>query len=552
MSSSTTTSTTFPPFSYYPNGSNTESSLLYNAINQIDRNLTSEINATGKDVSKSIDQTSLGIRDAIERNSLANQTLTNDCDRHLTNEIHLINKDITKDISQHTLGLRDAVERGNVGNAATMERINTQLATAVERNGLNVYGAVERVAGENRITTVTTDASTRQANNDLARDITASVERNGSANALATSNSHAGLLQSVERNSGETRQLMGSYDSNTQARLADTRRDITSSLTSGFSTIGSEVSNAAWESRTGIVTGFSNVALEQAKSFSSLQLEQQKALYENSQNTGHLMGKVDSQYASIQLEQQKALLEQTKLSGIMMNKADNQYASMLLEQQKALLEQTKTSAHMMSKADTQFSINQLENQKSKSEIENQASLHYSNLLLEQQRVKEYLSSKSDNHFAMNQLEVQKVKSELASQAATNFSIGQLEQAKLAAQISAQMADAKYEALKTQTVLAEKMGECCCEIKQKIDLIDRDRLRDTLAAQTNDNNLLKQAEIAAGFGYGGPGFGCGGPGFGYGGYGKQNGPGNGNGDVNIYHSDRIVICIFTFVIVKLQL
>ena len=159
----------------------------------------------------------------------------------------------------------------------------------------------------------------------------------------------------------------------------------------------------------------------------------------------------------------------------------------------------------------------------------------------QQFLKEYLSSKSDNQFAMNQLELQKVKSELSTQAANHFSIGQLEQAKLAAQISAQMADAKYEALKTQTVLAEKMGDCCCEIKQKIDLIDRDRLRDTLSSQTNDNNLLKQAELAAAAGFGGPGFG--GPGYGYGpGYGwggarNQNGPGNGNGDVNIYHSER---------------
>jgi len=378
----------------------------------------------------------------------------------------------------------------------------------------------------------------------LARDITSAVERNGTANSLATSNSHSGLLQSVERNSGETRELMGTYDSNIQQRIGDTRRDITSSLSDGFATLGTNVSNAAWESRTGVVTGFSNLSLEQSKNFAALQLEQQKALYENSKATGHLMGKVDHQYAAIQLEQQKALLEQTKTSSYMMNKTDSQYAAMLLEQQKALLEQTKTSGLMMSKADTQFSINQLENQKSKSEIENQASVHYSNLLLEQQRVKEYLSSKGDNHFAMNQLEVQKVKSELASQAAHNFSVGQLEQAKLAAQITAQMADAKYEALKTQTVLAEKMGDCCCEIKQKIDLIDRDRLRDSLAAQTNDNNILKQAELAAAAGFGpgygagfGPGFGYGGPGYGYGGYGKQNGPGNGNGDVNIYHSDR---------------
>ena len=472
MSTSTTTSTTLPPFSspFYPYGYNNE---------QDTATVLAAINTT---------------------------------DRNLSNEINLTNKELSKDITQHTLGLRDAVERGNVGNAATMERINTQLATAVERNGLNIYGAVERVAGENRITTLQTDAATRQASNDLARDVTTAVERNGSANSLATTTAYGGLLQSVERNSGETRQAMGAYDSNMQGRIADTRRDITASISSGFASLGNEVSNAAWESRTGIVTGFSNVALEQAKNFSGLQLEQQKSLLESTKMTGHFMGKVDSQYASLQLEQQKALLEQTKTTGHLMGKVDTQYAATILESQKV-----------------------------KSELENLASSHYSSLLLEQQRVKEYLSSKGDNQFAMNQLELQKVKSELASQAANHFSVNQLEQAKLAAQISAQMADAKYEALKTQSVLAEKMGECCCDIKQKIDLIDRDRLRDTLSNQTNDNNLLKQAEFAAASGFG-PGYGFGGPGYGpgycgWGGARNQNGPGNGNGDVNVFYSDR---------------
>ena len=204
----------------------------------------------------------------------------------------------------------------------------------------------------------------------------------------------------------------------------------------------------------------------------------------------------------------------------------------------------------MSKTDSQYAETMLESQKAKSCIENQASLHYSNLLLEQQRVKEYLASKGDNHFAMNQLELQKAKSDLATQASQHFSINQLEQQKLGSVISSQLAEAKYEALKTQHTLAEKMMECCCEVKQKVDLIDRDRLRDKLSNEVNDNNLLKQAELgyspvlnpllagqAAGFGY--PGVGpyggaYGGPGYGYGNAPRyQNGPGNGNGDVNIY-------------------
>jgi hypothetical protein len=151
---------------------------------------------------------------------------------------------------------------------------------------------------------------------------------------------------------------------------------------------------------------------------------------------------------------------------------------------------------------------------------------------------------------MNQLELQKAKSELASQASQHFSINQLEQQKLGSVLSAQLAEAKYEALKTQTTLAEKMMECCCEVKQKIDLVDRDRLRDKLSNEINDNNSLKQAELgyppvlnpllaqSAGFGYPGygpgylPGAGAYSPAYGVGPR-YQNGPGNGNGDVNIY-------------------
>ena len=137
-----------------------------------------------------------------------------------------------------------------------------------------------------------------------------------------------------------------------------------------------------------------------------------------------------------------------------------------------------------------------------------------------------------------------MKSELATQASTNFSIGQLEQQKISAQISAQLADAKYEALKTQSFLSDKITECCCSVKEKVDLVDRDRLRDALNDASVDNSNFKQSEYLGRFAdpaFFGPGVGpwagpYGGPyGGNWGGRG-QNGPGNGNGDVNIYGGD----------------
>jgi hypothetical protein len=87
-------------------------------------------------------------------------------------------------------------------------------------------------------------------------------------------------------------------------------------------------------------------------------------------------------------------------------------------------------------------------------------------------------------------------------------------------LTLQLADAKYEALKSQQFLADKICECCCDVKQKIDradcnikekvdLIDRDRLRDNLTVSNNDNNLLKILEFTQAFGHG----------YGYGGYGR---------------------------------
>jgi hypothetical protein len=136
----------------------------------------------------------------------------------------------------------------------------------------------------------------------------------------------------------------------------------------------------------------------------------------------------------------------------------------------------------------------MELQKAKSELGTQMGDHYSTLLIEQNRTREYLGSKSDNQFAMSQLELQKVKSELATQAAQQFSIGQLEQQKLGSLISAQLAESKYEGLKNQQFLADKIDNTGESIKLRMDTIDRDRLRDNLTVERNDNNVLKILEL----------------------------------------------------------
>ena len=114
-----------------------------------------------------------------------------------------------------------------------------------------------------------------------------------------------------------------------------------------------------------------------------------------------------------------------------------------------------------------------------------------------------------NNFAINQLEMQKVKEGLSTQSAVQYAAAQLDAHRNREAIQKDLYDAKYEALKSQQYLTDKMDECCCSVKEKMDLIDRDRLRDNLIVSREDNNVLKILEFGGlsggrGFGYGGRG------------------------------------------------
>ena len=394
--------------------------------------------------------------------AMQNQTLNNsvsygtsklmqsiaDTNRNFTGEIN----GVSKDIHQSTLGLRDAVERGNAANSVSIERNGANGVATTERNGGNIMTAIERVAGEGRLTTTITDAASRQAAADSARDVlravdhngastTAATERNGSqlaiaierngANAInATQSNATTLLGTVERIAGEGRiqtlTSSGILDNSLRdvrhSVLTDVNRvgqDLGNGQTQSLNVLTKHVTDAAWEGRTAMAGGFQNLSEE------------------------HL----------------------------------------------------RTKADLAQQASLNHTSNILENQK----LGARGAEHYASLLLEQQKLKEYLSSKGDNQFAMNQLELQKVKEGLAAQAANHFASTQLEAQKNREAIQMQLADAKYEALKSQQYLTDKMGECCCEVKQKIDLIDRDRLRDNLIVQREDNNLLKIIELTGGLG-----------------------------------------------------
>jgi hypothetical protein len=479
-------------------------------------------------------------------NEGANKTIfaVSDAQRQLTSELNGVEKNIydstgkiVSTIETHSLGLRDAIERGNVGQAtaiektasntqSTVERVNSQLATAIERNGANsmnttervggqvssavervggqvgssvernggsILSSIERVAGEGRLTTTVADAASRQAANDNARDVLSAVERNGAAAVGTSKDAYNGLLQSVERNAGESRVqtltasgILGSAITDVRHSILNdvnrTASDLSLGQTQSLNVLTKHVTDAAWEGRTAMATGFQSLAEENLR-------------------TKHDLAQQGSNYFASQM------LESQKLAHVTDSKADGHYASQMLEAQKlAHILDNKADGHFaatLSKADHHYASQMLEAQKLAHVSDSKSDAHFAAII-----------SKNDNQFAALLLEQQKVKECLASQAANNFAINQLEQQKIKEVITMQLQDAKYEALKNKQDLSKEMAECCCEVKQKIDqraqdvigtvdTLDRNRLRDEVNTINNENTFLKFLDFDRGYdrGYG---------------------------------------------------
>jgi len=434
-------------------------------------------NDIARDLSRSIDQNGMTNLHSTERNAAI---LAANIER-----ASALNSSTTERVNSQ---LATAVERNGANGMSTTQLTAAQLANAIERNGANNQSAIERTTGEARLTTVVTDAASRQFANDSARDITRQVDHYGMLNMGTTKDTQSLLLGAIERNAGESRIQTLTSSGILGTTLTDVRHSIlndvnrsasnlTDTMTNGFNIAVKATTDSAWEQRTAAAAGFSHLGEE------------------------HLRTKQDI----------------TKT-------VSDSYASMLLEQQ-------KMGQYLASKEDNHFAINQLEMQKVKEGLACQAATQHASSQLEAQKISQFLASKADGHFAMNQLELHKVKESITAQAAQNFAANQLEQQKIREHLSNQLADAKYEQLKSQQFLADKLCECCCSIKEKVDsvkehanVIDRDRLRDNLTVTRDEANMLKLNEYNQLYWNQNNGGGFGG----FGGFGPWNGPWGGRG------------------------
>jgi hypothetical protein len=249
---------------------------------------------------------------------------------------------ITKDIHQTTLGLRDAIEKGTYANGHSIERNSNLLSSAIERGTGNIMTAVEKVAGENRLTTTVTDAASRQAAADSARDLAIAIERNGSNAVNAVQLTNTQLLGSIERNAGEGRVTTVSSQAALDAKLTDVRHsilndvnrvgaDMLNSDVQSLNVLTKHVTDGAWETRQAVNSGFNQIGLSIVKGHTELlknSADQYASLLLEQQKFGQfLAAKSDSQFAMTQMEVAKCKSDLAAQSA-------QQFAVSQLEQQK--------------------------------------------------------------------------------------------------------------------------------------------------------------------------------------------------------------------------
>lgn len=389
----------------------------------------------------------------------------NDSQRLFTQEIAGVNKNIYDTIASNGI----AIERTAANGMATTERVNSQLATAVERNGANSMNTTERTSGL----------------------VSSAIERNGGQ-----------IMTAIERVAGEGRLTTTVSDAASRQAANDSARDILRAVDRiGSDTIGSvkdtfsgllgSIERNSGENRSAVLAtaGQTDAKLLDVRHsiLNDVNRTGSDILSSNQQNlnvlTKHVTDGAWEQRSAIAQGFQNISEEYLRTKHDLAQQASHQYASLLLENQ-------KSDALITRQHDNQFAA---------------------------------MISKTDGHFSTLLLEQQKVKECLASQAAQNFAINQLEQQKIRESLSLQLQEAKYEALKHKNDLSKEMGDCCCEIKQKVDqrtqdvintvdTLDRNRLRDEINTTNNEKNLLKFMEFGPWGNLGG------GVGPGYGGYG----------------------------------
>jgi len=333
-----------------------------------------------------------------------------------------------------------------------------QNAVAIERTAANGMSTTERTAGQ-------VSAAVERS----AGQVGSSVERNGGQ-----------IMSAIERVAGEGRLTTTVADAASRQAANDSARDILRAV----DRVGSDAIGTTKEGFGSVLTSVERNAGESRVQTVAMNGQLSQVLTDVRHS---VLNDVNRGVSEVLAANQQSLNVLTKH---VTDGAWESRSAMASGFQNLSEEHLRTKAELAQQASTYYASSLLEGQKNQALLAQQASTHYATYLLEEQKSTALLANKQDNHFAA-----------LLSKQDNHFAALLLEQQKSKECITLQLQEAKYEALKNKCDLSKEMGECCCEIKQKIDqrsqdvintvdTLDRNRLRDEVNTISNENTILK--------------------------------------------------------------
>jgi hypothetical protein len=389
-------------------------------------------------------------------NSLQHQTIIstiNDNGRSVTRDISALGGDLAQSTSKvvdtigaQSLGLRDAVERnalslatGATNSAAVAAAAARDIQVAIERNGLTGTGvtervgsglmsSVERTAGETRLANAVADAATRQATNDLARDIT-------SQNVRGTTD----VLKSL----ADDRYLGAVADAASRQAINDLARDITSSGVKGTTDVLKAIADDRY------TAAVSQAATQQA----SNDLTRDVIANVNRSTNEIMKGLTDSAFGA--------------LTAIERNGNSNRELTTQAGYETRTLMNDRANAAV------------LESHRGFDRLHGQASAQYASLLLEQHKSSDHIS----RELAEAKYEALKNKEHLSMQLAASTAEGKYEALKNTQMLSAQLAECCCE-------IKMKVSDVGTKVDDTVKTLDSNRVRDSLNVANNEINMFR--------------------------------------------------------------
>jgi cyanate lyase len=367
----------------------------------------------------------------------------------LNTEIAATGGKVVDTIGAQSLGLRDAIERNALGlatgatNAAGVAAATARdIQVAIERNGLTGTGvtervgsglmsSVERTAGETRLANAVADAATRQATNDLARDITSSGVR-GTTDVL--------------KSLADDRYLGAVADAASRQAINDLARDITSSGVKGTTDIMKAIADDRY------TTAISQAATQQA----SNDLTRDVIANVNRSTNEIMKGLTDSAFGA--------------LTAVERNGNSNRELTTQVGYE--------TRTLMNDRANTAI----LESHRGFDRLHGQSSAQYASLLLEQHKSSDQIS----RELAEAKYEALKNKEHLSMQLAASSAEGKYEALKNTQMLSAQLAECCCE-------IKMKVSDVGTKVDDTVKTLDSNRVRDSLSVANNEINMYRMYE-----------------------------------------------------------